>query len=536
MEVAMSTRSFTPKVGLDNLGLVNLGKVHWTLPTAELYEHIVARGEGQIAHLGPIVVDTAPYTGRSPDAKFIVKEPSSADNIWWGKVNRPMDAGKFDDLFKRVQGYLMGKDVYVQDCNAGADPKYRLPVRIITETAWHSLFTRHMFRHIDDPDLRARHEPEFTVINVCRFKADAERDGTSGEAFVLINFARRLVLIGGTTYAGEIKKSIFTVLNYLLPQRGVASMHCSANIGQDGDVALFFGLSGTGKTTLSADPTRRLIGDDEHGWSDSGAFNFEGGCYAKVIRLSERSEPEIYATTRRFGTILENVVVTANRRLDLDDATVTENTRAAYPLDYIPNVVPDGMGGHPKNVVMLTCDAFGVMPPIARLSTEQAMYHFLSGYTAKVAGTEKGMGSSPSATFSTCFGAPFMVHHPTVYADLLRSRLDKHGATCWLVNTGWSGGPFGTGSRMKIEYSRAMVNAALSGELEKVEMEKDPIFSLHIPTSCPNVPSEVLNPRNTWPDKKAYDAKAKELVGLFKENFKAFEAEVTEAVRAAGPA
>ena len=532
----MSSGSFTPKVGLDAIGLSNLGNVNWTLSTPRLYEHIVARGEGHIAQDGPLVTNTSPYTGRSPNDKFIVEEPSTMDKIWWGKVNRGISAEKFDALEARVREYLQGKDVYVQDCNAGADPDYVLPIRVVTEKAWHSLFARTMFRPITDPAALAAHEPQFTVLNACGFKADPDRDGTNGEAFILLNFAKKLVLIGGTTYAGEIKKSIFTVLNYILPTKGVASMHCSANAGSGGDVALFFGLSGTGKTTLSADPKRFLIGDDEHGWSDNGTFNYEGGCYAKMIRLSEESEPEIYATTRRFGTVLENVVYDPDTRvLDLDDASITENTRGAYPLDFIPNIVQAGTGGHPKNVVMLTCDAFGVMPPIARLSTEQAMYHFLSGYTAKVAGTEKGMGSSPSATFSTCFGAPFMVHPPAVYADLLSKRIRDNGSKCWLVNTGWSGGPHGVGSRMQIEYSRSMVDAALSGQLDDVEVSQDGPFGLSVPKACPEVPAEVLNPRSTWSDGGAYDAKAGELVGLFKENFKDFESDVTDDVKGAGP-
>jgi phosphoenolpyruvate carboxykinase (ATP) len=440
-------------------------------------------------------------------------------------------------MHRRMRDYLTNKDVYVQDCLAGADPQHQLPIRVITETAWHSLFARTMFRDIQDRSKLPGHEPQFVVINAPRLKADPERDGVNSEAFILLNFSKRMVLIGGTGYAGEIKKSIFTVLNFLMPLSSIASMHCSANAGPDGDVAIFFGLSGTGKTTLSADPKRSLIGDDEHGWSDNGCFNYEGGCYAKVIRLNAEAEPEIYATTRMFGTILENVVVDpTTRHVDLDDDSITENTRAAYPLHSIPNYVPEGRAGHPKNVIMLTCDAFGVMPPIARLTREQAMYHFLSGYTAKVAGTEKGMGSSPSATFSTCFGAPFMVHHPTVYSQLLADKIQRHDAKCWLVNTGWSGGPYGVGSRMKIAYSRAMVNAAISGALDDVEVKPDPIFGLGIPQSCPDVPAEVLDPRNTWADKAAYDAKANELVGLFRENFKQFENEVPPEVAGAGPA
>jgi len=532
----MSATGNAPRVGLEAHALTDLGNIHWTLSPEELYEHIVQRKEATVVPDGPIIANTSPYTGRSPNDKFVVEEDTTKKDIWWGKVNVAFDADKFEALHKRVAEHLKGKDVFVQDCHAGADPNYRLNVRVITEYAWHSLFAQNMFRRIEDPAERQNFAPEFTVINACNFKAVPERDGTASEAFILLNIEKKLILIGGTSYAGEIKKSIFTTLNYLLPTKGVASMHCSANAGTDGDVALFFGLSGTGKTTLSADPKRLLIGDDEHGWSDKGAFNYEGGCYAKMIRLREESEPEIYATTKMFGTVLENVVFDPNTyEIDFDDASITENTRGAYPLTSIPNIVADGRGGHPKTVVMLTCDAFGVMPPISRLSADQAMYHFLSGYTAKVAGTEKGMGSSPSATFSTCFGAPFMVHPPTVYSKLLSQRINESNSTCWLVNTGWSGGPFGTGERLQIAYSRAMVNAAISGALDDVEMETDPIFGLSIPKSCPEVPAEVLNPRNTWADGTAYDTKAKELVALFVENFKQFEGDVPNGVTEAGP-
>ncbi|MFQ5511126.1 MAG: phosphoenolpyruvate carboxykinase (ATP) [Candidatus Krumholzibacteriia bacterium] len=526
----------TPKVGLNTIPLTNLRNVYWSLPPETLYEHAVRNAEGQIAHAGPLVVDTSPYTGRSPDDKFVVEEDTSAGNIWWGKVNVPFAPERFDRMLDRMRKYLAGKDVYVQDCRAGADAEHRLPIRIVTEWAWHSLFARTMFRGIDSAEELRNHAPEFTVIGAPGLKADPRTDGTNNEAFILLNFARKMVLIGGTGYAGEIKKSIFAVLNYLLPLKNVASMHCSANAGEAGDAALFFGLSGTGKTTLSADPKRRLIGDDEHGWSERGVFNFEGGCYAKAIRLSAESEPEIFETTRRFGTLLENVVFDPDtRRLDLDDDRITENTRASYPLTHIPNVVPDGQGGHPKNVIMLTCDASGVMPPIAALTPEQAMYHFLSGYTAKVAGTEKGLGKSPSATFSTCFGAPFLVHPPTVYSKLLSERIRQNHAKCWLVNTGWSGGPYGVGSRMKIAHSRAMIDAALTGALEDAEMREDAVLGLRVPASCPGVPAEVLDPQNTWSDKEAYRTRARELVGLFKENFKQFEGNVRPEVLAAGP-
>ena len=521
----------TPKVGLDAHGLKNLCEVHWNLNTPMLYEEVVKRREGHVAHLGPIVVRTGSHTGRSPDDKFTVKEPSSEDKIWWGKFNRPFDAGKFQALLYRLQAYLQGRDVYVQDCHAGADPEYRLPIRVITENAWHSLFARNMFLQMHDPGERREHVPEFTVINVPHFKAVPELDGTNSEAFIIVNFGQKLVLVGGTSYAGEIKKSVFTVLNFLLPQKKVMTMHCSANVGVSGDVAIFFGLSGTGKTALSADPKRSLIGDDEHGWSDRGVFNFEGGCYAKVIRLDPEDEPEIYETTRRFGTVLENVGLDiSSRKVDLNDGGLTENTRAAYPISHIENAVREGVGGHPKNIIMLTADAFGVMPPIAKLTPEQARYHFLSGYTAKIAGTEAGMGREPTATFSACFGAPFMALPPTVYSGLLGEKIEKHRVKVWLVNTGWSGGPVGVGSRMKISYTRAMVNAALEGALDAVQFDKDPVFGLNIPAECPDVPSAVLNPRNTWEDKSAYDAKARELVERFRENFRQFKDDVPAGV------
>ncbi|MHB1415047.1 MAG: phosphoenolpyruvate carboxykinase (ATP), partial [Chloroflexota bacterium] len=464
----MQQFDYSVHYGLENHGLRNVGNVYWNLSTPALYEESVRRREGLVAHMGPIVVRTGQHTGRSPKDKFVVKEPSSEDKIWWGKVNRPMSADRFEALYHRVLAYVQGKDLFVQDCAVGADPEYRIPIRVINEMAWHNLFVRNMFIQLDRRQL-ATHVPEFTVLDVPHFTAVPQLDGTNSGAFILVNFGARMVLIGGTAYAGEIKKSIFTIMNYLLPLGSVLSMHCSANIGPSGDVALFFGLSGTGKTTLSADPRRRLIGDDEHGWSDQGVFNFEGGCYAKVINLSAEAEPEIYQTTRRFGTILENVAIdTATRRFDLTDATLTENTRAVYPINYIPNAVRPGVGGHPRNIILLAADAFGVLPPISRLSPEQAMYHFLSGYTSKVAGTEVGVGSEPEATFSTCFGAPFMALHPSVYARLLGEKIATHDVRCWLVNTGWSGGPYGVGQRMKIGHTRAMVTAALNGDLDEV--------------------------------------------------------------------
>jgi phosphoenolpyruvate carboxykinase (ATP) len=521
---------------LSHHGIKNFKHVYWNLTSGELYEHTVRRDEGRIAHLGPLVVNTGQHTGRSPNDKFIVREASSEKHIWWGKVNRPFEQENFGKLLEKVLSHLQGKEIYVQDCFAGADPEYRVPIRIITEYAWHSLFARNMFVRPDWETQAAHHVPEFTVINVPDCLADPETDGTNSPTFILMDFGKKLILIGGTSYAGETKKSIFTLLNYLLPLRGVLPMHCSANIGKDGVPAIFFGLSGTGKTTLSADPERKLIGDDEHGWSDHGLFNFEGGCYAKVINLSPEAEPDIYACTRRFGTVLENVVMDpVTRRLDLSDGSLTENTRAAYPLSHISNFEPSGLGGHPKNIVMLTTDAFGILPPISKLTAEQAMYHFISGYTAKIAGTEKGLSKEPQATFSTCFGAPFMVHHPGVYAELLRERIAKHQATCWLVNTGWSGGPYGEGQRMKIAYTRAMVRAALDGRLAKVTTEPDPIFGINVPTSCPDVPAEVLKPRNTWKNPSAYDEKARHLAKMFNENFDQFASGVSDEVKASGP-
>jgi len=504
------------------------------LTPAALYEEAVLRGEGVIAEAGPLACRTGQHTGRSPNDKFIVSEPSSADAIAWGAVNRPMTPEHFDALEKDFLASLHGRDLFVQDCYAGADVRYRLAIRVVTEQAWHSLFARNLF--IDDPDLSApSHVAEFTVVDLPGVKADPSRHGTRSEVVIAMNFARRLVLIGGTSYAGEIKKSIFTVLNYLLPHRDVLPMHCSANVGPLGDVALFFGLSGTGKTTLSSDPQRRLIGDDEHGWSEQGIFNFEGGCYAKTIRLSPEAEPQIFAATRRFGTVLENVVVDdATRRLDLDDDRFTENTRAAYPISFIDNAVESGRGGHPSHVVMLTADAFGVLPPMARLTPDGAMYHFLSGYTAKVAGTEKGV-TEPKATFSTCFGAPFLPLPPARYARMLGERIARHRSQVWLVNTGWTGGPYGAGSRIQIKYTRAMINAAVKGELAAVEFERDPIFNVDVPRSCPGVPAGMLRPCTTWTNRADYDAQAARLAEMFVVNFKTFESSVTGAVKAAGP-
>jgi phosphoenolpyruvate carboxykinase (ATP) len=522
------------RYSLEQHGIQNVHNVYWNLPTPLLYEEAIRRSEARLSHLGPLVVRTGQHTGRSPNDKFIVREPSSEQHIWWGKVNRPMEESTFEQLRHRLLAYVQGKDLFVQDCFVGADPEYRLPIRIITETAWHSLFAHNMFIRPKAEELTA-FAPEFTVIHAPGFRAVPELDGTRSEVFVVINFAQNLVLIGGTQYAGEIKKSIFTVFNYLLPKQHVLSMHCSANVGAEGDVAIFFGLSGTGKTTLSADHARTLIGDDEHGWSESGVFNFEGGCYAKVIRLSRQAEPEIYETTRRFGTLLENVGFDSKSgHLNLDDDSLTENTRAAYPITHIPNVKTDGMGDHPKNIIMLTADAFGVLPPIARLTSEQAMYHFLSGYTARVAGTEKGI-TEPQATFSACFGAPFLVLPPVVYADLLRERIAKHNVNVWLVNTGWTGGPYGIGRRMPIQDTRAMVRAALDGSLAEISTMVEPYFGLHIPTSCPGVSAEVLNPCNTWADSAAYAEQAHKVAQMFADNFDAFVNHVSDSIRTAGP-
>lgn len=520
--------------GLENHGIRNVGNVYWNLRTPLLYEEAIRRREGRMAHLGPLVVRTGHHTGRSPNDKFIVHEPTSQDKVWWGKVNQPLQPMQFEGLHRRLLAYLQGRDLFVQDCYAGADKHYRIKVRVISQHAWHSLFVHNMFIQATPEEL-ANFVPDFTIIQAPDFHAIPDLDGTRSEVFIALSFEKKMVLIGGTQYAGEMKKSIFSVLNYLLPQQGVLSMHCSANKSESGDVALFFGLSGTGKTTLSADPNRILIGDDEHGWSDHGVFNFEGGCYAKVINLSATAEPEIYATTRRFGTVLENVgFASESGRLDLNDKSLTENTRAAYPIDYIPNADPSGTGGHPKHIIFLTADAFGVLPPVSRLTPEQAMYHFLSGYTARVAGTEKGV-TEPQATFSTCFGAPFMTLSPTVYANLLGEKIASHKSMVWLVNTGWTGGPHGVGHRMKIHDTRAMISAILSGELAGVPTTVDPFFNLAVPNSVPDVDNEVLNPRNTWADKAAYDAQAKKLAKMFVDNFAQFQAQVPIEVFSSGP-
>ncbi len=523
--------------GLENHGLVRPGRVYWNLPTSALYEEAIFRGEGHITHGGPLVVHTGKHTARAAADKFVVKEESTEEKIWWGVYNRPFNPENFDKLLTRVQAFLQGEDLFVQDCYAGADPDYRMPIRIITDTAWQSLFARNMFVRIHHDSEYKQHIPDFTLIASPSFAADARLDGTRSETAIVLDFSKRMAIIADTSYGGEIKKSIFTVMNFLLPLQGVLAMHCSANVGKGGDVALFFGLSGTGKTTLSADPNRALIGDDEHGWSDNGVFNFEGGCYAKVIRLSAENEPEIHACTHRFGTILENVVYDPTaRRIDLNDDKLTENTRASYPLEFIDNVVPEAaVRSHPKNVIFLTCDASGVLPPISRLSLEQAQYHFISGYTSKIAGTEIGLGTEPQITFSACFGAPFMVHHPFEYARLLKGKLAKHGATCWLVNTGWTGGPFGVGKRISIKHTRALLNAALDGSLLKVEYRKDKLFGFDVPTSCPGVSPEVLDPAHTWGSEQEYWKKYDALAARYIENFKLFADGCGPEVVAAGP-
>ena len=516
-------------------GLENLGSIHWNLSAPALYQEAIRRNEGVVTAGGALTVATGIHTGRSPKDKFIVDTPSIHDHINWGNVNKPISEENFASLFKKVASYLQGRDVFVQDCFAGADPEYRLNVRVVTESAWPNLFAQNMFIR-PSVEQKLGFLPDFTVIHVPGLQAAGATDGVNSETFILVNFDRKMVLIGGSHYAGEIKKSIFGILNYLLPDRDVLPMHCSANVGSNGDSAIFFGLSGTGKTTLSADKSRALIGDDEHGWSQNGIFNFEGGCYAKVINLSEEAEPEIYATTHRFGTVLENVVFEpVTRKLDLWDKSLTENTRACYPLEFIENASATGIASHPKNIVLLAADAFGVLPPISKLSPEQAMYHFLSGYTAKVAGTEKGMGSQPEATFSTCFGGPFMPRRPTVYGEMLRERLSKHGGSCWLVNTGWSGGSVADGAeRMKISYTRAMLRAALDGKLDATPINSDNCFRLGIPDACPDVPSEILQPRKAWSDPKRYDSVARDLCGRFENNFQQFVDHVDKDVLAAG--
>ncbi|HEU4960920.1 MAG TPA: phosphoenolpyruvate carboxykinase [Sphingomonas sp.] len=527
--------SRVPAVGLEAQGIRSSAKIHWNVPTAPLVEAALMRGEGRLAADGPLVVETGPHTGRSAKDKFTVRDTETDQTIWWGKSNAPMTPEHFAALKADFLTALAGKDeLFVQDLYGGSEPEHRVRVRVVNELAWHSLFIRTMMVRPETSEL-AGFAPDYTIIDLPSFRADPARHGTRGETVIAVSFTDKLILIGGTRYAGEMKKSVFGVLNYLLPPKGVMPMHCSANIGPKGDTAVFFGLSGTGKTTLSADPARTLIGDDEHGWSDTAVFNFEGGCYAKMIRLSEEAEPEIYATTKRFGTVLENVVIDGETRaLDLDDNSLAENSRGAYPIGFIPNTSPTNMGPVPHNVVMLTADAFGVLPPIAKLSPEQAMYHFLSGYTAKVAGTEIGV-TEPEATFSTCFGAPFMPRHPSVYGNLLKERIAKGGVDCWLVNTGWTGGRYGVGRRMPIKATRALLNAALDGSLNAAEFRTDPNFGFKVPVAVPGVDPAILDPRQTWADKAAYDATAARLVDLFVENFAQFADHVDEGVRQASP-
>lgn len=513
------------------LGLSLQGTIHHNLTTAQLVEKALERGEGDLTSTGAFRATTGKYTGRSPKDKFIVDEPSIRDHIDWGNVNQPMDSKVFDSLFMKVKAYLQEKEVFIFDGFAGTDPDYRLPIRVINEEAWHNLFARQLFVRPSQEELKS-HRPSFTVISVPGLQADPETDGTRSETFIAVSFTHRVILIGGTRYAGEMKKSIFSVMNYLLPEQSVMPMHCSANKGKDGDTALFFGLSGTGKTTLSADPDRSLIGDDEHGWSDNGIFNIEGGCYAKCIGLSQEKEPQIWNAIR-FGSVLENVVLDSFRNPDYDDNTLTENTRAAYPVEHIPGAEIPGIGSHPGVIIFLTADAFGVLPPISKLTPEQAMYHFLSGYTSKLAGTERGV-TQPEATFSTCFGAPFLPRPAGIYAEMLGNKIAKHQAKVYLVNTGWSGGPYGVGKRMKLSYTRSMVRAALDGSLDHASFTPDPIFGLAIPDHCPEVPKEVLQPRNTWEDPDAYDLKASELAERFRQNFWKFQ-DVSESIRQAGP-
>ncbi|HZW38652.1 MAG TPA: phosphoenolpyruvate carboxykinase (ATP) [Ignavibacteriaceae bacterium] len=522
---------------LDTLGLKYLDRVYWNLPDEALYEEAIFRNEAHMSFGGPLIVKTGKHTARAAADKFIVKEDSSEKDIWWGNYNRPYTLEKFNALMARFQAWAQGEEFYVQDCYAGADPEYRLPIRIITEKAWHSLFARNMFITTADQNELKKFIPEFTVIAVPGFKLDPIIDGTRSETGIILNFQARTAIVANTLYGGEIKKSVFTLLNFLLTYQDVLPMHCSANVGKDGDAALFFGLSGTGKTTLSADPKRKLIGDDEHGWSSNGIFNFEGGCYAKVIRLSGDHEPEIFACTRKFGTILENVVYDPiTRKIDLDDDKITENTRASYPLEFIPNIVPERYAhSHPKNIIFLTCDASGVMPPIARLNPEQAQYHFISGYTSKIAGTEIGLGIEPQITFSACFGAPFMVRHPFAYAEMLKQRMLKHKANVWLVNTGWVGGRFGVGKRISIRHTRNLLNAALEGKLDNVEYRKDKLFGFEVPVTCPDVPEDVLEPSNSWGSKDEYWKKYDALAARFIENFKLFRNGTSDEVANAGP-
>jgi phosphoenolpyruvate carboxykinase (ATP) len=512
---------------------INASKVNWNLPTAKLVEQTLQRGEGRLADNGSLVIETGIHTGRSPKDKFTVEEPSSKDKIWWGKVNVPMSEENFDKLLAKTIKHYEGKELYAADLFGGTDPKIRIPIRVINEDPVHNLFAKTMLCRPEPAELDG-FNPEYLILNAPTCEADPATEGTNSGTYVVVNFGKKIVLVGGTSYCGEIKKSVFAILNYLYPQKGIMAMHASANVGDKDDTAVFFGLSGTGKTTLSADPTRGLIGDDEHGWGDQGVFNFEGGCYAKCIDLSKEDEPQIYDAIR-YGSIVENVVIDPETRVpDYTDKSLTENTRVAYPINYIDNAVIPSHAGHAHNVIFLTCDAFGVLPPISKLTSSQAMYHFLSGYTAKVAGTEKGI-TEPEATFSTCFGSPFMPLHPTVYAKLLGERIEKHNVNCWLVNTGWVGGPYGVGSRIKIPYTPAMLNAALDGSLADIPTKEHPVFGVLVPESCPGVPTEVLDPRESWDDKAAYDTKAKALAASFGKNFEQFADQASDEIKQAAP-
>ena len=517
---------------LSAIGIENVAEVYRNLSPSDLIKRSLESGEGVLADSGALRVTTGKNTGRSPNDKFIVDEPEISDQIWWGEINRPFKPEAFERLHQKAVSHVRNRPLYIFDGFAGTDPEYRLAIRVVNEVPWHNLFAHQLFVRPTEEELKG-HRPEFTVLSVPNCKANPEEDGTNSDVFILVSLTRKLILIGGSHYAGEIKKSIFTVMNYLMPHRDVLPMHCSANIGEQGDVALFFGLSGTGKTTLSADPKRRLIGDDEHGWSDSGVFNFEGGCYAKCIKLSPELEPQIWEAIR-FGSVIENVTFQGDtNKVDYDSSEITENTRVAYPVEFIPGAVIPGVGGHPRTVIFLTADAFGVLPPISRLTREQAMYHFISGYTSKVAGTEKGI-TEPQTTFSPCFGAPFLPLQPSRYAEMLGQRVKRHEADVYLVNTGWTAGPYGEGHRMKLNYTRAMVTAALTGDLKEVDFQPHPVFQVEIPKTCPDIPSEILDPRNTWKDKEAYDRNAKELARRFAENAEGFS-EVAPEILSAGP-
>ncbi|KQT83967.1 phosphoenolpyruvate carboxykinase [Aurantimonas sp. Leaf443] len=520
------------KQGIETTGLSDLASIRWNMGATELVETALRRGEGRLTAHGALVVTTGKHTGRSAKDKCVVRDATTDPAIWWDN-NRAIEPEAFDTLYSDIKAFAKGRDLFVQDLVGGADPANAIKVRVVTEYAWHALFIRNLLIRPTSAEL-ADFVPELTIIDLPSFTADPERHGCRSETVIGCDFTNNVILIAGTSYGGEMKKSVFTVLNYVLPQKGVMPMHCSANVGPDGDVAVFFGLSGTGKTTLSADPKRTLIGDDEHGWGPDGVFNFEGGCYAKTIKLSAEAEPEIFATTRRFGTVLENVILDEDRVPDFDDKSLTENTRAAYPLHFIPNASETGRAGHPKNIIMLTADAFGVLPPIARLTPAEAMYHFLSGYTAKVAGTEKGV-TEPEATFSTCFGAPFMPRHPSEYGNLLKALIAEHGVDCWLVNTGWTGGAYGTGQRMPIKVTRALLAAALDGSLKDAEFRTDPNFGFKVPVAVDGVPASILDPRSTWADTAAYDAQARRLTEMFSRNFEKFEAHVDADVMGAAP-